>query len=127
MLIKFLIIFFSLLIIYQIYILLSREILLIREGLQSGNSQSYNETPATLSNKNAANIQTLQEEIQKCDCSNIYTILTDLSGEIQTIQNQLNSYTQKNVSPNINPEESSQALSSGTSNNSLALMNNNSS
>jgi hypothetical protein len=127
MLIKFLIIFFSLLIIYQIYILLSREILLIREGLQSGNSQSYTETPATLSNKNAANIQTLQEEIQKCDCSNIYTILTDLSGEIQTIQNQLNSYTQKNVSPNINPEESSQALSSGTSNNSLALMNNNSS
>jgi hypothetical protein len=127
MLIKFLIIFFSLLIIYQIYILLSREILLIREGLQSGNSQSYKETPATLSNKNAANIQTLQEEIQKCDCSNIYTILTDLSGEIQTIQNQLNSYTQKNVSPNINPEESSQALSSGTSNNSLALMNNNSS
>ena len=127
MLIKFLIIFFSLLIIYQIYILLSREILLIREGLQSGNSQSYNETPATLSNKNAANIQTLQEEIQKCDCSNIYTILTDLSGEIQTIQNQLNSYTQKNVSPNINPEESSQALSSGTSNDSLALMNNNSS
>jgi len=127
MLIKFLIIFFSLLIIYQIYILLSREILLIREGLQSGNSQSYKETPATLSNKNAANIQTLQEEIQKCDCSNIYTILTDLSGEIQTIQNQLNSYTQKNVSPNINPEESSQTLSSGTSNNSLALMNNNSS
>jgi len=127
MLIKFLIIFFSLLIIYQIYILLSRDILFIREGLQSGNYQSYNETPATLSNKNAANIQTLQEEIQKCDCSNIYTILTDLSGEIQTIQNQLNSYTQNNVSPNINPEESSQTLSSGTSNNSLALMNNNSS
>jgi hypothetical protein len=127
MLIKFLIIFFSLLIIYQIYILLSREILLIREGLQSGNSQSYNETPATLSNKNAANIQILQEDIEKCNCSNIYTILTDLSGQIQTIQNQLNSYTQKNVSPNINPEESSQALSGGTSNNSLALMNNNSS
>jgi hypothetical protein len=127
MLIKILIIFFSLLIIYQIYILLSREILLIREGLQSGNSQSYNETPATLSNKNAANIQILQEDIEKCNCSNIYTILTDLSGQIQTIQNQLNSYTQKNVSPNINPEESSQALSGGTSNNSLALMNNNSS
>ena len=129
MLIKILRIFFSLLIIYQIYILL----LISREGLvsgtsgTSGNYQSYNDTTATLSNKNAANIQVLQEDIEKCNCSNIYTILTDLSGQIQTIQNQLNSYSQNNVSPNINPEESSQALSSGASNNSLALMNNNTS
>ena len=127
MLIKILIIFFSLLIIYQIYILL----LISREGLvsgtsgTSGNYQSYNDTTATLSNKNAANIQVLQDEYNKCDCSNIYTILTDLSGQIQTIQNQLNSYSQQNVSPNMNPADSASSSSNSDANNSLALMNNN--
>ena len=119
MLIKFLIIFFSLLIIYQIYILLSRE------GLENGNYQNYNNSPEILSYKNAANIQVLQDEFNKCNCSNIYTILTDMSGQIQTMQNQLNSYSQHNVSPNMNPEESS-TPSTSDANNSLALMSNSS-
>jgi len=134
MLIKFLIIFFSLLIIYQIYFSLSREIFISREGLENGNSgnyQNYNNSPEVLSYKNAANIQVLQDELNKCNCSNIYTILTDLSGQIQTIQNQLNSYSTQNVSPNMNPSESSttsdgSTLSTSQANNSLALMNNSS-
>ena len=122
MLIKILIIFFSLLIIYQIYISLSREGL---ENGSSGNYQNYNDSPEILSYKNAANIQILQDEYNKCDCSNIYTILTDLSGQIQTIQNQLNSYSQQNVSPNMNPADSASSSSNSDANNSLALMNNN--
>jgi len=126
MLIKFLIIFFSLLIIYQICISLSREGLISREGLENGsagNYQNYNNSPEILSYKNAANIEILQDEYNKCNCSNIYTILTDLSGQIQTIQNQLNSYSKNNVSPTMNPAASSS--SDSDANNSLALMNNN--
>jgi hypothetical protein len=128
MLIKFLIIFFSLLIIYQFSISLSREGLISREGLENGstgNYQNYNNSPEILTYKNAANIEILQDEYNKCNCSNIYTILTDLSGQIQTIQNQLNSYSHNNVSPTMNPSASSSSSSDSDANNSLALMNNN--
>jgi len=112
MLIKFLIIFFSLLIIYQIYIYLclsrvSRVSRVSREGLENEGDgyQQYSESTAVLTEKNAANIQILKEEIDKC--KDIKTILTDLSNQVQNIQNQLNSYSEQNVSPDFNPEEAS--------------------
>ena len=72
---------------------------------KEGNYQQYSESTAVLSEKNAANIQVLKEEIDKC--KDIKLILTDLSNQVQNIQNQMDAYSHQNVSPNFNPEEAS--------------------
>jgi hypothetical protein len=118
MLIQYLIIFFSLLIIYQIYIYFS-----VREGLENGSSnnnnvkyQPYNTSdPAILSQQNAGNIMSLQTDISNCDCSGIKTQITNLSSQVQTMQNQLNSYSKQNIPPNYNPQEESKSINTNTS------------
>ena len=117
MLIKFLIIFFSLLVIYQIYILYSRE------GLENENNgyQQYSDSNAVLTEKNAANIQVLKEEIDKC--KDVKTLYNDLNEKVQTIQEQVNaineSMTDKklpnnfdvnNAGDNVNDYDTSNAL-----------------
>jgi hypothetical protein len=119
MLIKFLIIFFSLLIIYNIYISLTREGLENKNGNDSG-YQQYSQSTAVLSEKNAANIQILKEEID--DCKDIKDILTDLSYQVQTIQNQLNAMTDQNLPKNVNPEESSNTIDTNSANASIDLI-----
>jgi hypothetical protein len=103
MLIKFLIIFFSLLIIYNIYISLTRE------GLENDSGyQQYSDSTAVLSEKNAANIQILKEEIDQC--KDIQDILSDLSYQVQTIQDQLNAMTDQNLPKNVNPEDAANTI-----------------
>ena len=123
MLIKILIIFFSLLIIYNIYISLTRE------GLENDNNstdstdsgyQQYNDSPAVLSEKNAANIQILKEEID--DCKDIKDILTDLSNQVQTIQDQLNAMADQNLPKNANPEDSGNTIDPNAANASIDLI-----
>jgi hypothetical protein len=103
MLIKFLIIFFSLLIIYQIYIYLR----VSREGLENTEDgyQPYSESTSVLTEKNTANIEILKKEIDKC--KDLKTTVTDLSSQVQNIQNQMNSFSDQNVSPSFNPDEAS--------------------
>jgi hypothetical protein len=117
MLIKFLIIFFSLLIIYQIYIFYSRE------GLENEKDgyQQYSESTAVLTEKNAANIQVLKEEIDKC--KDVKTLVNNLNEQVQTIQEQVNAindsmvdgklpndFNVNDASDNINDYDTSDAL-----------------
>jgi hypothetical protein len=115
MLIKILIIFFSLLIIYDIYISLSRE------GLDNNDSyQQYSDSTAVLAEKNAANIQILKEEID--ECKDIKDILTDLSYQVQNIQDQLNAMAQQNIPPNVNPDDSGDTIDTNAANASIDLI-----
>jgi Tfp pilus assembly protein PilO len=115
MLIKFLIIFFSLLIIYNIYISLSRE------GLDNNDGyQQYNDSTAVLSEKNAANIQILKEEMD--ECKDIIDILTDLSNQVQTIQDQLNAMNQQNIPQNINTEDAGNSIDTNAADASIDLI-----
>jgi hypothetical protein len=116
MLIKYLIIFFSLLIIYQLYIYIS-----VREGLENAINdnvkyQPYNNSdPAILSQQNANNIISLQKDLSNCDCSGTKTQLTNLTNQVNTMQNQLNSYSKQNIPPNYNPQEASKSINTNKS------------
>jgi hypothetical protein len=116
MLIKFLIIFFSLLIIYNIYISLTRE------GLENDDSgyQQYSDSSAVLAEKNAANIQVLKEEID--ECKDIKDILADLSYQVQTIQDQLNAMTDQNLPKNVNPEDAANTIDTNAAEASIDLI-----
>jgi hypothetical protein len=103
-------------IIYDIYISLSRE------GLDNNDDsyQQYSDSTAVLSQKNAANIQILKEEIDQC--TDIKDILTDLSYQVQNIQDQLNAMAQQNMPPNVNPDDSGDTIDTNAANASIDLI-----
>jgi len=68
---------------------------LSREGLDGAEQQPYNDSTAILTQKNAANIEILKEEIDKC--KGIQSILTDLSNQVQTIKGQVNAMNESKL------------------------------
>lgn len=93
-LVNILIVFFICLIVYQIF-LASKNKLNIIEGL-ANNYQSYEDKEVNkaliLSQKNAGNIEFLKDQIG--DLQHLNQIVTDLSGNVQTLQTQVNGLVQ---------------------------------
>ena len=89
MLIKFLILFFIILFVYQITIYYFHS----KEGLTSSSSdyKTYNinsDNALILSQQNAGNIMNLKEKIDSCNA--LSSVVQDLSGQIQVLQSQVN-------------------------------------
>jgi len=94
MLIKFLILFFISLFIYQIYHYLNT----FQEGIDSSSSfQSYGKDPSVLVYQNAGNINYLNEQIKKCTTN--ADEISSLTTQVNNLQKQINSMASAQSSP----------------------------
>ena len=87
-LITLLILFFLILIFFQIYLSLYNKNLY--EGLENNNDEViYSDDALILAQKNAGNLLLLKDQIDSCDCKGTNDKITDLSNQINTLQNKL--------------------------------------
>jgi hypothetical protein len=95
MLLKFLILFFISLFIYQIYHHLNT----FQEGIESSSSsfQSYGKDPTVLVYQNAGNINYLNEQIKKCTTN--ADEISSLTTQVNNLQKQINSMASAQASP----------------------------
>jgi hypothetical protein len=97
MLIKFLILFFISLFIYQIYHYLNT----FQEGIDSSSDsssfQSYGKDPSVLVYQNAGNINYLNEQIKKCTTN--ADEISSLTTQVNNLQKQINSMASAQSSP----------------------------
>jgi hypothetical protein len=107
MLIKILIIFFSFLIIYQIYEYLNytkegfteeeqkEQDKKKEEELKNQAYQSYNESPEILANKNASNIEILKSDVD--NFKKYEPVIDELQNKVNKLQDQVDSIAEANI------------------------------